>query len=75
MNWKDELKKIIESGCSDSNIEDFVYEHPEVEAKDIWDYVYEYNAPYECKRVEVYTNVWNDALYKMCTENQGKGLL
>lgn len=49
MNWEDELRKIIENGCSDSNIEDFVDEHPEIKAKEIWDYVYEYYAPDICK--------------------------
>lgn len=49
MEWKDELKKLIENGCSDSDIEDFETEHPNVNGKDIWDYVYEYHAPEECK--------------------------
>lgn len=49
MNWEDELKKIIENRYSDSNIEDFADEHPEVNAKEIWDYVYEYDAPDGCK--------------------------
>lgn len=49
MDWKDELNKILENGCTDSDIEDFVYEHPEVDGKNIWDYVYEYNAPDVCK--------------------------
>lgn len=49
MNWEDALKKIIENGCSDSDIEDFVDEHPKVNAREIWDYVYEYYAPDGCK--------------------------
>lgn len=49
MKWKDELKKIIENRCSDSDIEDFVDEHPKVNAREIWDYVYEYDAPDGCK--------------------------
>ena len=49
MDWKEELKRIIEKGCTDSDIEDFKDEHPEIKAKDIWDYVYEYDAPNECK--------------------------
>ena len=36
MNWKDELKEIIENGCTDSYIEDFVDEHPKVNAKEKW---------------------------------------
>ena len=49
MSWQDELKKLIESGCSDSDIEDFVDEHPEVNGREIWDYVCEYDAPEACK--------------------------
>lgn len=49
MDWKDELNKILENGCTDSNIEDFVDEHPKVNAKEIWDYMYEYNSPDGCK--------------------------
>lgn len=53
MPWKDEIKLIIENGYSDSDIEDFVDTHPDVNGKDIWDYVYDYVydyvAPAECK--------------------------
>ena len=54
MDWKEELKKILENGCSDSNIEDFINfinEHSDVDvdAREIWNYVYEYDAPEECK--------------------------
>ena len=49
VDWRDELKKIIENGCSDSDIEDFVEEHSDINGRDIWDYVYEYSAPDECK--------------------------
>lgn len=47
--WKTELTELLKRGCSDSDIEDFVDAHPGVNGKDIWDYVYEYNAPFECK--------------------------
>lgn len=49
MDWKEELGKLLEKGCSDSDIEDFVDEHPDVDGKDIWDYVFEYNAPEGCR--------------------------
>lgn len=49
MEWQDELRKLIVNGCSDSDIEDFVEEHPDVNGRDIWDFVYEYGAPNECK--------------------------
>ena len=48
MSWKDELNKIMEYGCTDSDIEDFIDEHPEAD-ENIWDYVYEYYAPDGCK--------------------------
>lgn len=49
MDWKDELKRIMENGCSDSDIEDFVDAHPKVNAREIWNYACEYDAPDECK--------------------------
>lgn len=49
MDWKEELKNLIEKGCSDSDIEDFLNKHPEINGRKIWDYAYEYNAPAECK--------------------------
>lgn len=49
MNWKLKLKNILEAGCTDSDIEDFVESHPEINGRKIWDYVYEYNAPSQCK--------------------------
>lgn len=48
MNWKDELTKIMESGCTDSDIEDFIDNHPEIE-ENVWDFVYEYTALDACK--------------------------
>ena len=48
MSWKDEVNKILDNGCTDSDIEDFIDEHPEVD-ENIWDYVYEYGAPDVCK--------------------------
>ena len=49
MDWKEELKKIIENGCTDSDIEDFIDDNPHVNPKEIWDYVFEHDAPKECK--------------------------
>lgn len=48
-NWKKELKIIIENGCTDSTIYDFIDSHPSVSAKDIWMYDYYLNAPKACK--------------------------
>ena len=47
--WKAELTKLLKHGCSDSDIEDFANEHPDISGKDIWDYAYEYDAPFECQ--------------------------
>lgn len=51
-NWEKQLcslLKLLKSGCSDSDIEDFINENPNINAKAIWDFVYEYNAPERCK--------------------------
>ena len=52
MDWQEELKRMLEKGCSDSDIEDFVTEHPNVDGKVIWDYVFEIDAPEGCKGCE-----------------------
>lgn len=49
MDWKEELRKILENRYTDSDIEDFAIEHPNVDGKDIWDFVFEYIAPGVCK--------------------------
>lgn len=47
-DWKQEIKRIVQNGCSDSDIEDFVDEHPDINGKDVWDYVYELGSPEHC---------------------------
>lgn len=49
MSWKNELNKLMEEGISDSKIEDFIESHSKINPKEIWDYVYEHNAPEQCK--------------------------
>ena len=49
MNWQVELITICKNGGTDSDIEDYIYEHPDINARDIWNFVYEYYAPNECK--------------------------
>lgn len=49
MSWQEDLNKILENGCTDSDLEDFISEHPNVSGRDIWDYVYDYNALDGCK--------------------------
>lgn len=52
MTWKEEVQKIVQKGCTDSDIEDFVEAHPEINGKDIWDFLYELDAPDGCKGCE-----------------------
>ncbi len=49
MDWKETLSDLIQNGCTDSDIEDFVNAHPDINAKDIWDYACEHDAPDACK--------------------------
>ncbi len=49
MDWKEAIGDLMRNGCSDSDIEDFVNAHPDTDARDIWDYVYERDAPDACK--------------------------
>lgn len=54
MHWKKELSEIMKKGCSDSDIEDFIEEHSESEldGKEVWNFVYEWYAPKECRGCE-----------------------
>ena len=50
MDWKDEVRQIVERGCTDSDIEDYIEKHPNIKGKvRIWDYVSDLNAPECCK--------------------------
>ena len=53
MGWRDEVKQIMtNSGCSDADLENFLSylkEHPELDQKEVWNYVYELNVPEKCK--------------------------
>lgn len=49
MSWQEEITTIITNGCSDSDIEDFITTHPHVDGRAVWDYVYEQDAPADCK--------------------------
>lgn len=53
MEWKKELQHMLTVGCTDSAIKDYIEEHPEINGKDIWDYVWDYvyesNAPSVCR--------------------------
>lgn len=46
--WQKEVRSLLNKGCSDSDLEDFVESHKSVHGKDIWDFVYEESAPQGC---------------------------
>ena len=48
-NIKNQLTEIIKDGCTDSDIEDFIDNHPDISGKTIWNFVYEMDAPDACK--------------------------
>lgn len=49
-NWKKELDQLIQNKkCTDSDIEDFIQNHDELNGKDVWDYVSELTSPEICK--------------------------
>ena len=48
-NWKEDIDKILKNGCTDSDIMDYIEEHPKVRGRLVWDYVYESTAPEACK--------------------------
>lgn len=53
MDWKEEIKNLIESGhCSDSDIVDYIEAHPEIHGKQVWNYVSDLSAPDACKGCE-----------------------
>lgn len=49
ISWQEEIKNIVNKGCTDSDIENYIEKHSNINGKDIWDYLYELNAPKECK--------------------------
>lgn len=49
MDWKEELEILLDDICTDSDVMDFIDEHPKVSPRDIWNYVYEHDAPDCCK--------------------------
>lgn len=48
-NWKEELSGLLKSGCTDSDIRQFIQKHPDISGKKIWNYVSDYYAPEQCK--------------------------
>ena len=42
--WKDEIEEIIANGGTDSDIEEYLSEHPDFNADKIWTYIEEKNS-------------------------------
>lgn len=42
--WKDEIEKNIANGGTDSDIEEYLYKHPEFNASEIWAYIDQKNS-------------------------------
>lgn len=42
--WKDEIEKIIANGGTDSDIEEYLYKHPEFNESEIWAYIDQKNS-------------------------------
>lgn len=42
--WKDEIKEIIANSGTDSDIEEYLYEHPELNADKVWAYIEQKNS-------------------------------
>lgn len=72
MAWQDEIESIVKNGCTDSDIEDYLEEHSELDGKEVWDYVYELDAPEQCKKCK-FIQMRNMYPCNMCTrQNQLK---
>lgn len=37
--WENEIEEIIVNGGTDSDIEEYLYEHPELNAGEVWAYI------------------------------------
>lgn len=49
MDWKEEVKKIVMGGCTDSDINEYIEGHPELNGKDVWDFVCDLRDSENCK--------------------------
>ena len=48
--WKKEIDALISPGnATDSDIEDYITNHPEIDGRDVWNYIPELTIPEECK--------------------------
>lgn len=54
---------IVKKGCADSGIEDYLSEHSELSGKEVWDYIYELDAPDVCKGCK---NTISGTEYQQC---------
>lgn len=42
--WKDEIKEIIANSGTDSDIKEYLYEHPELNVDKVWAYIEQKNS-------------------------------
>ena len=49
MDWKEEVRELVMGRCSDSDIEDYIDAHPDLNGREVWDYICELAAPEACK--------------------------
>lgn len=42
--WENEIEEIIANGGTDSDIEEYLYEHPNFNADKVWDYIEQKNS-------------------------------
>ena len=42
--WKDEIEEIIANGATDSDIKEYLYEHPDFNADEVWAYIEQKNS-------------------------------
>ena len=48
--WKKEIDALISPGnATDSDIEDYITNHPEIDGRDVWNYISELTVPEDCK--------------------------
>lgn len=49
-NWKEEIEQLIQNEkCTDSDVEEFIHNHPNLNGKKVWNYIAEFTAPTVCK--------------------------
>ena len=50
LEWKKEIDVLLSSGsATDSDIEAYIENHPQIRGRDVWNYISELTVPEECK--------------------------